>query len=544
MSLKQEIETWVKAMEHYDKNEFDEALKDFDSIADTSKILFNCGVIHATLGEHERAVECYQRSVKLDQYLAVAYFQQGVSNFLMGDFEEALANFNDTLLYLRGNNSIDYDQLGLKFKLYACETLFNRGLCYIYLQQMDAGMQDLQFAANEKANPDHDVIDEAIREQAEGYTVFSIPVGIIYRPNAAKVKNLKTKDYLGKARLVAATERSNTFTGFTGAEMKKQSTGGAADDRPDDKISFAASNLVKPGITSRRQQSEPPLNRNVFPPTPPPESESNPKASRDKRGSDEPTTRELPSRAQSVKAGPKPPRLELGAAAFPSASPTKPRMGTTRSASERPRAREDMTPPSRSRDMGPSSNSGRSRQEPPRRRYAEENESDSYPDDVYDMYSRNSGPRSRNQRPMYIDEEEEDFDDDYSGEDVEFDMVSNSRQQSRTQSRREPLSGSSSGGFGRQSSRRQEVSKIRVKVHADDTRYVMIGPAVEFLDFIDQIRAKFGLRRNFKVKINDDGDMITMGDQDDLDMSISTCRKQAQREKADMGKMEVWLEVV
>ena len=85
----------------------------------------------------------------------------------MGDFEEALANFNDTLLYLRGNNSIDYEQLGLKFKLYACETLFNRGLCYIYLQQMDAGMQDLQFAANEKANADHDVIDEAIREQAE-----------------------------------------------------------------------------------------------------------------------------------------------------------------------------------------------------------------------------------------------------------------------------------------------------------------------------------------------------------------------------------------
>ena len=53
-------------------------------------------------------VDCYQRAVRLDQYLAVAYFQQGVSNFLMGDFEEALANFNDTLLYLRGNNNIDY----------------------------------------------------------------------------------------------------------------------------------------------------------------------------------------------------------------------------------------------------------------------------------------------------------------------------------------------------------------------------------------------------------------------------------------------------
>jgi hypothetical protein len=46
----------VAALTHYDNNEFDEALKEFDAISDTSKILFNCGVIHATLGEHEKAV--------------------------------------------------------------------------------------------------------------------------------------------------------------------------------------------------------------------------------------------------------------------------------------------------------------------------------------------------------------------------------------------------------------------------------------------------------------------------------------------------------
>lgn len=105
--------------------------------------------------------------MRLDQYLAVAYFQQGVSNFLVGDFEEALANFNDTLLYLRGNNMIDYAQLGLMFKLYSCEVLFNRGLCYIYLQQKEAGMQDFSFAVKEKVVEDHNVIDEAIREEAE-----------------------------------------------------------------------------------------------------------------------------------------------------------------------------------------------------------------------------------------------------------------------------------------------------------------------------------------------------------------------------------------
>ena len=52
----QEIETWVGALTHYDNNEFDEALDKFSEIADTSKILFNMGVIHATLGEHEKAV--------------------------------------------------------------------------------------------------------------------------------------------------------------------------------------------------------------------------------------------------------------------------------------------------------------------------------------------------------------------------------------------------------------------------------------------------------------------------------------------------------
>lgn len=110
---------------------------------------------------------CYQRAVKLDQYLAIAYFQEGVSNFLLGDFEEALANFNDALLYLRGNTSIDYEQLGLKFRLFSCEVLFNRALCYIYLQQIAPGMQDLEYASKEKVTPDHDVINDAIREMAE-----------------------------------------------------------------------------------------------------------------------------------------------------------------------------------------------------------------------------------------------------------------------------------------------------------------------------------------------------------------------------------------
>ncbi|KAI6092477.1 hypothetical protein F4821DRAFT_135411 [Hypoxylon rubiginosum] len=515
MSLKQEIESWVAALGRYDNNEFEEALKEFDNISDTSKILFNMGVIHATLGEHEKAVECYQRAIRLDQYLAVAYFQQGVSNFLLGDFEEALANFNDTLLYLRGNTMIDYAQLGLLFKLYSCEVLFNRGLCYIYLQQKEAGLQDLNYAVKEKVVEDHNVIDEAIREEAEGYTVFSIPVGVVYRPNEAKVRNLKTKDYLGKARLVAASDRANAFTGFAGSEIKNAGRASEKDDRPTDNISFAATNLVKPGLQSRRQQSEPPQSRNAFPPTPPPEN-------------DKPAS--TMSRGASVRNGPKPmparlniPEQSKSNRYDKTSSPQSERKAPARSASEA------RSPPQRSYSRA-DARPRRSRQD-----------DDGYPDDVYDMYNGSSnrsqgGGSSRRNPSRYIEEEEEASDYD-SFDEGEFEMVSNRRP------------GTSVAGSSRGGSRRPEVRKVRIKVHSEDVRYVMVSTTVEFPDLVDRIRDKFGLRRRFKLKVRDDdspqsSEMITMGDQDDLDMVMMSVKQQARKTKQDIGKLEVWVQEI
>jgi len=72
----------------------------------------------------------------------------------------------------------------------------------------------------------------------------------------------------------------------------------------------------------------------------------------------------------------------------------------------------------------------------------------------------------------------------------------------------------------------------------------MVGTAVEFKDFVDQIRIKFGIRQNFKIKIKDDGDMITMADQDDLDMAIMQSKSDARKERNEMGKMEVWIQTL
>ncbi|KAF8246257.1 hypothetical protein K440DRAFT_651118 [Wilcoxina mikolae CBS 423.85] len=571
MSLKQEIESWVEALSYYDIQDYEKALDIFEQNADTSKIYFNIGMIHATLGEHEKAVEAYARATKLDSFLAVAYFQMGVSNFLLGEFAEAMANFNEALLYLRGNTLIDYEQLGLKFKLYSCEVLFNRGLCYIYDQQLELGMKDLEYAAKEKQVDDHNVIDEAIREQAEGYTVFSVGVGVLYRPNESKVRNVKTKDYLGKARLVAASDAQNAFTGFAGAEVKRQEMGqtNATDDRTPAEISFAATNMVKQELTSRRKSDvdvpPPPKDtssslrgeRQVFPPTPPPENEFAPSKpirantvsgmgssgmggrsmslreredsarrdhSRDGRGRLDPRYGPPPQHA----AGAMEPRRAYSA------------RGAPPSTASRSRSVREIPPQQR---------------EPVRRRtersdYSEEIESNPYHDDLYDMYgaerrepsshpprgpSRGPGsvrraPSRRAPSSRYEDEDEY-ASDAYEGssfdEEDAFEMLDS----------RSIRSGQS---------RRPDVKKIKVKAHGDDTRMIIITTGIDYAEFVKRLQDKFGYKKNVRCKIQDeDGDgMISLSDQEDLDNAILAAKKAARRDRAEFGKLDVWVQEV
>lgn len=93
-------------------------------IADSSKILTNMGLIYATLGEHENAVEHFREATNLDQYLAVAYvlpnpsashtttdiylsyFQCGVSNFLLQRYDLAFKEFEEALQHLRSNQTM------------------------------------------------------------------------------------------------------------------------------------------------------------------------------------------------------------------------------------------------------------------------------------------------------------------------------------------------------------------------------------------------------------------------------------------------------
>jgi PB1 domain len=173
--------------------------------------------------------------------------------------------------------------------------------------------------------------------------------------------------------------------------------------------------------------------------------------------------------------------------------------------------------------------------------------------DLYDMYQTPSAPKGPSRRgtsnnmgrqTAYIDEEDEYMSDAYENDEfmqddgVDFEMVGGAGARPGMQARRPSANQRSN------TRRMADVKKIRVKVHSNaETRYIMIGPAVEYGDFEAKVREKFGMRGRLRVQMQDDGDMVTMGDQDDLDMLIESAKGAARREKQEMGKMEVGLDV-
>jgi len=58
---------------------------------------------------------------------------------------------------------------------------------------------------------------------------------------------------------------------------------------------------------------------------------------------------------------------------------------------------------------------------------------------------------------------------------------------------------------------------------------------------LKRVREKLGLKGNFKVKIRDEGDLITVGDADDWDLATGGARREARKMGEDMAKLAVWI---
>lgn len=459
-------------------------------------------------------------------------------------------------------------------------------------------MQDMRQAQSAKVTEEHGVIDDAIQDRGEGYTVFSIPVGVLYRPSESKLKNSKTKDFLGKAQLIAASDAKDAFTTFTGVTRLQQG-------------------LTPSGAPIIDGRPIPPLSRAVtaaarVETTPAPKDEPKPDASALQKsatiGPGDPTRKPGLSRNPSVGAP------GLGAAGL-SRNPTS-AGNLSRNASVSSGASPNAPPPVRGlsvRRPGTGGSTHSQNQGPPRLPRIDPlmtPERSRSPQDMMQspvgrerMQSpvgrdRSQGPTGAKERTPRMTE----FYDEYLGAYEEpappvpegvaawaaktkgappppsvppsrsgsirtglargYDERSRSAYDERP--RAPPSSyGGSSMGVRRKLSRRPtrqtyeeeeegyvsgeysdapfELVKIRVKLHyKDDVRGMAISPEMRFEEFLEKVTSKFGrpfgtLGLKFK---DEDGGKVSMRDDSDYDLAIETARESARGRPE--GKLEIW----
>lgn len=113
---------WHQGAQAVERGDWDCALRLFSGIPEPpARLCFNVGCVHLLAGDPEAALQAFDQAVTKDTCMAVGFFQRGVANFQLERFWEALSDFQLALAQLRDNATIDYTQLGLRFKLQAWE---------------------------------------------------------------------------------------------------------------------------------------------------------------------------------------------------------------------------------------------------------------------------------------------------------------------------------------------------------------------------------------------------------------------------------------
>ncbi|KAL4635459.1 neutrophil cytosol factor 2 isoform X1 [Arapaima gigas] len=217
MSFVDTIRQWDKAVAFADKHDWSAALKEFLDIQDpNSKIFFNIGCLHLAADQLDAAEKAFDNSICKDEHLAVAFFQRGITFYKKHMFEESASDFQRAYTELRGNQLIDYNLLGLRYKLYACKVLHNLALTQAQLARWDKAQEYLLTALNFKTESKHAFIDQALESilKQKPFDLLEIKAGTLFRPKKRYVAELENKDYMGKAKVLASVVPKDQFSGF------------------------------------------------------------------------------------------------------------------------------------------------------------------------------------------------------------------------------------------------------------------------------------------------------------------------------------------
>ncbi|KAJ3271508.1 hypothetical protein HDV01_006559 [Terramyces sp. JEL0728] len=216
MTSKEDLLLWIKGNDLYRSGDLKGALEALRYVGAYSKILFNIGMIYSRTDDFESAEIMYGQALDQDKFLAVAAFQKGFACSMQGKFYEADECYRAVLELLHENEYIDYQQLGMEYKVYRCETLYNLGICCYQLEKDRESASFIDEARRLAKTSDQ----KTIIANSDSQTLFSVPFASIFEVPNNKKKNLDKKEFISGGKLVLDTKQEEVgFIGFTGAAM-------------------------------------------------------------------------------------------------------------------------------------------------------------------------------------------------------------------------------------------------------------------------------------------------------------------------------------
>ncbi|XP_021546679.1 NADPH oxidase activator 1 [Neomonachus schauinslandi] len=205
-SLGDLVRDWQRGVQAVARGDWGCALRLFSGDPEPpARTCFNVGCVHLLARDPEAALRAFDQAVTKDTCMAVGFFQRGVANFQLERFQEALSDFRLALAQLRDNATIDYTQLGLRFKLKAWEVLFNVGAAQCRLGLWAEATHSLEEALSkgpEGADDLRAALDQ-LQKQAP-LQPRQVPRGEVFRPHRRHLEHLEPVDFLGKAKVVAS----------------------------------------------------------------------------------------------------------------------------------------------------------------------------------------------------------------------------------------------------------------------------------------------------------------------------------------------------
>nr|XP_006640640.1 PREDICTED: NADPH oxidase activator 1 isoform X1 [Lepisosteus oculatus]XP_015222316.1 PREDICTED: NADPH oxidase activator 1 isoform X1 [Lepisosteus oculatus]XP_015222317.1 PREDICTED: NADPH oxidase activator 1 isoform X1 [Lepisosteus oculatus]XP_015222318.1 PREDICTED: NADPH oxidase activator 1 isoform X1 [Lepisosteus oculatus]XP_015222319.1 PREDICTED: NADPH oxidase activator 1 isoform X1 [Lepisosteus oculatus]XP_015222320.1 PREDICTED: NADPH oxidase activator 1 isoform X1 [Lepisosteus oculatus] len=218
------IRLWNEAAQAVDRRDWTAALCSLDKISEpTARTLFTAASVHLTLGHLEQALQALDQTIARDERLAVAFFQRAAVNVLTSRLEEALSDCALAHRNMRGNPVIEYRQLGLRYKLYSWQVLYNKAVVHSRLGQWDEAGDLLLTLTRERGGGRGANLDVALDRLSKQMVLdpLLVPEGEVFRPRRQDVEQLEQRDFLGKPKVISSVIPNDDFAGFEPLRLQK-----------------------------------------------------------------------------------------------------------------------------------------------------------------------------------------------------------------------------------------------------------------------------------------------------------------------------------